>query len=361
MAQKLRYDPDYAVPPGWLVQEIIEERKWSMRTLAQQCDRSPKLISEIISGKASIASDTALQFERVLNVDARIWVNMEASYQLALARLRETEELTNHIEWASRFPVNELKQRGLIDKECRGPDLVSAMLTFFGIGTQRAWHHHYCSDVAAIAFRHSPTFKSSPEALSSWVRIGEISANKLPCAEYNEQKFKDALGEIRGLTTSDPSHFLPVMKKLCADAGVIFLLIKPFTGIKVSGIARWASPTKAIIQQSLRHKTNDHFWFTFFHEAAHILIHSKKDVFVDTDGQVSDSLETEANEWAANFLVPKKSLEVFCKSFGGSALEIRMFSRDIGISPGIAVGQLQKRGVLNWSNMNNLKTRYVWK
>ena len=85
------FRPDYAVPPGWLLEERLELREWSQAEFARRCGRSAKLISDIISGKAPIEPETALQFEKVLDLSADIWLNLEAEYQLHLARERERE------------------------------------------------------------------------------------------------------------------------------------------------------------------------------------------------------------------------------------------------------------------------------
>ncbi len=63
-----------------------------------------------------------------------------------------------------------------------------------------------------------------------------------------------------------------------------------------------------MIALSDRYKKDDFFWFTFFHEAAHLLLHSKKETFVD-DGTDNDLLEDEANRFAADFLIPSDRAE----------------------------------------------------
>ena len=55
-----------------------------------------------------------------------------------------------------------------------------------------------------------------------------------------------------------------------------------------------------------RYKKDDFFWFTFFHEAAHLLLHSKKETFVD-DGTDNDVIENEANDFATDFLIPRNT------------------------------------------------------
>ena len=81
-----QYKPDYAVPPGWLLEERLEAQGISHAEFARRCGRSPKLISEIIAGKAPLEPETALQFEKVLGVDASIWLGIESDHQLHRAR-----------------------------------------------------------------------------------------------------------------------------------------------------------------------------------------------------------------------------------------------------------------------------------
>ena len=75
-----QFNPDYAVPPGWILEERLEVQGISHAEFARRCGRSPKLISEIISGKAPLEPETALQFEKVLGVDASIWLGIETDY-----------------------------------------------------------------------------------------------------------------------------------------------------------------------------------------------------------------------------------------------------------------------------------------
>ena len=85
------YNPDYAVPPGRVLEERLKAHKISHAEFARRCGRSPKLISEIIAGKAPIEPKTAIQFEKVLGVDAGIWLGIESDYRLHLEREAETQ------------------------------------------------------------------------------------------------------------------------------------------------------------------------------------------------------------------------------------------------------------------------------
>lgn len=356
------YRPDYAPPPGKTLEELIEHRELSVRELARRCGRSAKLVVEIIAGKAPIEPETAMQLERVLGMDASVWLGMEAAYRLHLAREEEAKAFEQMQGLVARFPMKELAERNLIRATTNAAESARELLRFFGAGNFSALQQRCDSDLQAVSFRHSPTFESAVEPLLAWLRMGEIRAEKVQAAPFERGGFLEALKRIRSLTVKDPKEFEVRMKSDCAQAGVLFLLIPPLSGLRLSGIARWIAPGKAIIQQTLRHKTNDHFWFTFFHEAAHLLLHSRKGLFIDGEQVKGDAKEEEeANNWAANLLVPQPELARLISRGSFGVRDIIEFANEMEIAPGIVVGQLQYQGVIPWkSSLNKLKIPFQW-
>lgn len=361
MTVGLPYRPDRAVAPGFLLQEHLEAREMSAREFARRCGRSPKLIVEILSGKAPVEPDTALQFGRVLGLSADVWLGMEATYRLHLAAGREEAQLAGEGRWAASFPLAELAKRGVLAPAASDGDRVRQLLAFFGAGSVAACRERF-DELASVSYRHSKAFKSDETALLAWLRLGEMDAEATRCPDYDRARFLEALHAIRPLSRAPIDVALPRAAALCASAGVAFVLVKPLKGVALSGISRWLSPRKGLIQQSLRHKADDHFWFTFFHEAAHLLLHSRKAVFLDEGrhGSADPDQEREADDWAADFLVPKTAMRAFLAGFGGTAPEVEAFAARSIVAPGIVVGQLQKRGVVPYNRMNGLKVRLGW-
>lgn len=351
------YEPDYGVPPGDLLEDYLSTREISARDFARRCGRSAKLIVEIISGKAPVEPETALQFEKVLDVDASIWLNIEATYRLHLATEDEDRELAKHSRWAKSFPIDDLVKLQFIRRGDRPSDLVRQILRFFEVGSVEACKQRF-SELAEVSYRHSPSFTSVDEDLLAWLRIGEIRANEIACEDYDRTGFLDALHKIRSLTLLPSKDYLPKIERLCADVGVAFVVQGKIGKIALSGISRWLSPRKALIQQTLRHKRNDHFWFTFFHEAAHLLHHSRKSVFIDFDNSRdstgNDEEEREANNWAANFLIPQKAMERFVLQSVFTEDSVKEFADELGIAPGIVVGQLQNRRAIGYDKLVHL-------
>lgn len=351
-----QFKPNYAVPPGTTLMETIEALGMSQAELAQRMGRPVKTINEIVNGKAAITPETALQLEKVVGVPASFWNNAERNYREILARLQNNEELSTCTGWLKQFPIKEMADLGWIPGGKSGGELVRVMLQYFGIASSEQWKT-FCMQQQG-AYRKSPAFKSDSGALSAWLRQGEVAAQKIACGPFDEARFRAALTEVRKLTVRPSQVIGPELRRLCAESGVAFVFVPEVGKTHVSGFTGWLTPTKALIQQSLRHKSDDHLWFTFFHEAGHILLHGKKETFLEIDGQ-DDPKEEKANAFARDFLIPPDDYSRFVASQGGrfSAAAIQQFARKIEVAPGIVVGRLQKDKHILWSMHNGLKLR----
>lgn len=353
------FQPDYATPPSWLLEEYLESWGMSQAELARRCGRSRKLISEIVNGKAPIEPETALQFEKVLGLKAYIWLSMESSYRLHLARGKELREFKDAASWAERFPLRELVDRNCMEEGATDAENVSNLLTFFGVASVDAWDTKYAD--ACMNYRHSPSFASQPEELYTWHRLGEISAIQSECDPYSKTQFRKALGEIRSLTASHDEDVLEKIQDLCMEAGVALIFTEPLPQTRLSGAAWWYSDRKAVIQLSARHKTDDHLWFSLFHEAAHILKHPKKAIHIEIKGEhAKDQHEREADTWATDHLIPRRRWDTFVAGGCFDKPDIKAFALEQGIAPGIVVGRLQHEKLIPWRQHNDLKRRLGW-
>ena len=354
-----RYDPDYAAMPGWLVEDHLKAKGLSQAELARRCGRSPKLISEIISGKAPIEPETALQFERVLGVDASIWLGIESDYRIHLARKAEAALLEQQVLWAKQFPLGELRRRGMIGSHSSDGQTAIDLLTLFGVSSVEAWHVKYGPE--NVSYRHSSAFESDAAALATWIRLGERQANAQECSPYERTRFRESLRQIRGLTNLSVNSGLEKAQGLCNAAGVALAIVRPLPKVRASGAAWWMSPRKAVIELSARHKTDDHLWFSFFHEAAHIVLHGKRNIFIDGKESMAEGVEAEANTWASDILIPKRHWSRFVVEERFSQRHVSAFASAEGIAPGIVVGRLQHEKRIPWSALNGLKARLTWR
>ncbi|BAY91435.1 MULTISPECIES: HigA family addiction module antitoxin [unclassified Tolypothrix] len=352
------FTPDWVSPPGDTIADFLEERDWTQVQLAERLGYTTKHISQLINGKAPINEETAMKLERVLGSTAAFWLNREAQYRAALARIEEENRLKGWTSWLDQLPVKELMNQGVIPK-CNliaknKPSLVKKLLHFFGVASPDEWRSYYAG--MEIFFRRTRDEQSDVAAISAWLRLGEIEAEKLDCPKYSKPKFEKVVREIRSLTVLPPDEFEPQMQQLCREAGVVLVLVPAIKRAHVSGVARWLNPHKALIQLSLYGKTNDRFWFNFFHEAAHILLHDKENIFLDEwDGgeSLASEPEREANQWSREILIPPQYDRELAQL--KSKADVVDFAERIGIHPAIVVGRLQHDCIIPISWMNGLK------
>jgi HTH-type transcriptional regulator/antitoxin HigA len=189
--------------------------------------------------------------------------------------------------------------------------------------------------------------------------LGEERARARDLPRYDQARFLQSCAEIRGLTVEGPSVFEPRMTELCNAAGVELIFQKPLSKTCVFGSARWLDGERPLIQMSLRMRSNDHFWWTFFHEAAHISLHRGMN-FVDDQNGEGEGVEAEADAWAEEFLVGRERIARFAATKPRARQEVVAFAVEAGIHPGIVVGMLQHRRVLPFSHLNDLKVRFAW-
>jgi HTH-type transcriptional regulator/antitoxin HigA len=351
------YVPTDVSIPGETLREILNERSISQADLASRMGRPQKTISEIMNGKASITPETALELELVLGVQAEFWIARERDYRTYIARREQEECFQKEAAWARRFPIKKMIEYGWIPKHADASSLVRNLLEFFGVASSRQWQKKFSS--YEIEFRKSAAFDTDPYSLSAWLRAGISAAEKQKTDPYDRNAFVNALQAARNLITKSPEEFCPALMDLFSRAGVAIVFVPELPKSRASGATMWLSPDKALIQLSLRYKTDDHLWFTFFHEAAHVMLHNKKSIFLETEKHLGEQ-EKEANDWAANFLIPHKEYERFISADSFAKAEIRAFAAKLGLSPGIVVGRLQHDNMLDFACCNDLKRRLVW-
>ena len=356
------FAPDWASPPGDTIVDLIEERGWTQAELAERLGYSAKHVNQLVRGKVALTEHAALRLEPVLGASAGFWLTREARYRERAARLKAACFHAEWVRWLDELPVKELMNAGAIPKRRidakSKPGLVDECLGFFGVASPDEWRTHYLG--MECAFRRSRADQCDIGAISAWLRLGEQEAEKLDTRSYDRSGFQAALDEIRALTVEPPEVFEPRVRALLRRAGVGFVLVPAIPRSRVSGVARWLSPQRPLIQLSLYGKTNDKFWYTFLHEAAHILLHAsdKKSVWLDdaAAGQVTGRAEQEANAWAADKLIPPRhATDLACLHDKAS---VYAFASKVGVHPGIVVGRLQHDRLIPFGRMNDLKATF---
>ena len=73
------------VHPGEILKDELTEMGVTPTSFARQIDVPPNRISQIISQKRAISSDTALRLGHWFGVDPQFWLNLQDQFDLAAA------------------------------------------------------------------------------------------------------------------------------------------------------------------------------------------------------------------------------------------------------------------------------------
>lgn len=351
MTENNDFQPNWASMPGDTIADVLKAKNIPLSLFAEKMESSVETAKNLLHGYISITQEVAQKLEQVLGSSAQFWIRRENQYRENISRLKNKEEE----KWHNELPINELIRFGWISKS---NNIIDECLNFFRVPDVWTWRKKYSDVTAYTAFRKSSAIKSNPAAIAAWLRQAEIKADSISCKKWNSKAFKEHLLSFRRLMNKkDPKIFIPELKKICVECGVALIILKTPTGCPVSGAAKFLNPNKAMIVLSFRHRSDDHFWFTFFHEAGHLILHNVKCVFIDTEDDKETKEEKEANEFAEETLIPKQ-FQSRLRSMNPNQHEIKNLSKDAEVPLGIIVGQLQHLNRLDRRYLNGFKRRY---
>lgn len=354
--KKQPFQPDYAIPPGETLREVMEAQSMTIESLAKRIGMEPRSLHRIFSGSQPIVPETSVRLEMIFGIPASFWNNLQAQYAEALAKRDEKKrleaELQDRKEWIRNFPVSLMKKRGYIPDSKDETEVYRGLLAFFGIASGDAWEEVW--DTPSVAARRSTCFESNRWHASVWIRQGERLAAEIACDSYDANNFKSSLAEIRKLTVGTPESFVVKMRELCSKAGVALALVPEISKVPWNGATKWMQGRPLIIL-TLRGKGEDIFWFSFFHEASHVLHDDRRSLHI-ADGS-SDKAEKKADGFAAELLIPIKYNQRIFEA--RTEKDIVLIAQELGIAPGIVAGRYRHL-TKKWNRHASLIRRFKW-
>ncbi len=349
MANKNEYIPEFYLHPGETLSEKLEELEMGIKEFSTRTGKPEKTILAIINGKSSITSDMAVQFENVLKIPANFWLNYQKSFDEYKSRTKSMKNIGDWVKWTESFPIKDMIKKNWIEKKKSIEEQTIELLKFFGISNPKAWQNYYLNQELKVAFRISLAQIKNPHSISAWLRRGEIQASKLTKVNYSEKKFKASLPEIKSLMAKHPENFFSKLQDICFRAGVKLIYTPCISNAPVNGATRWLNGSP-LIQISGRYNRNDIFWFTFFHEVGHILLHGKKEIFLedieysDKDEQKEKEADNFAIHWTLSVDEEKQVIESTL-----TEKNIIAFAKKINTNPAMIIGRLQKKELIHYS------------
>ena len=353
-----------AVHPGVRLQELLDQTGMSRRDLAARTSSTEKHICTVLNQERNITASFAKKLGYVFEgLDARYWQKLQNEFDIdELDRQEESCISKEEMNVLKEFGdiLKYLISSGYVHNDCSPANKVIQLRQLLNI-----------SDLTLIpkvtynaAYRAQLTSngKINPYVLFAWQRLCEKETENLNVNScLNPALLKSKLNEIKELMF-DPSfeEGCKVLQDLLASCGIAFKVVKHFRGAPVQGFIKQAADKKIILCITLRRQRADIFWFTLFHEIAHIINGDYNIKFVDFDS-IDNETEIKADRQARDFLIPLKSYNEFVTSKNQiNWIDIADFAKKVHVQPYIVLGRLQKDGILDWSEYTSKIPLYKW-
>lgn len=338
-----------AIAPGATVKEQLDDLGMTQKEFAVRMDMSEKHISKLINGEVRLTPDVALRLEYVLGLPAQFWTNLEAIYQEKCARVQAENEMDMDIELARKFPYGEMARFGWVSATRVATEKVANLRGYFQVAKLGALEK---LTIPGIAYRRADINGKSDYALAAWAQQARIEARQMDVSSINLSRLQELLPVIRAMTLKSPEEFCPKLIETLAQCGIALVFLPHIKGSFLHG-ASFYDGKRIVLGLTVRGRDADQFWFSLFHELAHIV----KGHIGKPDG-TTDNDEKEADAYAAEVLIPCRLLEPFIQQNIFTEESIRRFADQAAIEPGIVVGRLQNRGIIEFNQFNGLKKQY---
>jgi HTH-type transcriptional regulator/antitoxin HigA len=360
-------EADWTSPPGDTIRRLMATREIDRAELGDALGLSAPDFDELLAGRLRLTEALAATLADNLGSTVRFWLARDKAFILDMARLDASSSQDSERSWLASMPTASMRKYGWVGKATRSREkLAQEVLSFFGCHSIQEWGQRYSSGVGAVAFRTSLSLASDGMATLVWLRAGERAAAGHETPSFDKIAFEKALPTLKRLSVfKRPAVFLPRLVEACRALGVTVVTARTPEGCRASGASWFDAAGNPVILLSFRYLSEDHFWFTFFHEAAHIVLHGKTHIDGDgVDGVRVMGTDTELQEHEANALAQEllfpADLRAELDQRGVRPKSIMAIARAAGVTAGIIVGQLEKAGVVNPGSLSFLKHRYRW-
>lgn len=347
-----QYIPTIVFHPAETLREKLEEMGMGIKEFALRTGKPEKTIIAVLNEESSLTPEMAVLFEKVTNIPANFWIKKQARYNEYIARKKHSEAIAEAEQWAKEFPYTKMAKLNWVAPTRKIEEKTINLLTYFGVATQKGWESLYMESELKVAAYTSLKHMHEPHAISAWLRQGELQAKQIKAPAFNVKKLKSNIPSIRKLMVEQPVDFFKQLQKLCLQAGVVLLFTPKLPKVPLSGSTRWINDNP-LIQLTARYKQNDRFWFTFFHELGHIVLHGKKYISLENiDFAAADpGKEQEAHDFAVKHTFSKEQEKKLLHAHPTSitADQIAAYAQEFNTHPAMIIGRLQHHGLIHYS------------
>lgn len=347
--------------PGITLEKKLKTANMARKELAQRTGVTEKHISTVINGERGISASFARKLGYVFE-NAQYWLELQAQYDAEQMKIQEENEIGDD-ELKILKPLHEIVayfiELGFMHNGCGEASKVMQLRSLLNISNLTLIPKVTYN--AAYRAQLSTNIRVDPYVLFAWQKLCEkVTENVRVSAALSTTLLKEKLPEIKEQMFGNINEGIHKLQNIFSQCGIAFQVVRNFRGAPVQGFIKQVPGDRMILCLTIRGKRADTFWFTLFHEIAHILHGDYSSRFVDFDS-VEGSMEKKADVFAGDQLIDPTLYRKFirtpeCMTWSG----IERFADKIHVQPFIILGRLQNDRILDWTQFSGHVVRYEW-
>lgn len=347
---------EFIIHPGETIAEAIEDREMSQHDLAVRTGMTEKHISTVINGQKNISPSFAKKLEYALGISSSFWMNLQNNYDQELLEFEELNSITQdelNIVTKLKNVTETFIEMGFIQDGLKKDEILLDYRRILGVSN--------LIDIPKISYfaayrAQINRVKADPYILYAWQRMCELLTQDIVVDQVNIHKLKEMIPEIKNIMFLSEKKIPRRLTEVFAECGISFRIVPHFKGAPVQGFIKKLNKGHIILCITLRQKFADIFWFSLFHEIAHIIYGDTTHTFIDMDS-ISEKNEKRADNFARDTLINSIEYNSFVESNGYERMiEIKRFAKQQNVKEFVVLGRLMKDNYIPWQE----RTKYDW-
>ena len=327
--------------PGVFIRKSLESWSMTAKEFAFRTGISERTLSDLLNEKGSITFDIASNLAAYFDNDVQFWMNLQTQYNIYISQLQE-EEAINEDYKLIKGMISYLKTILTIEDADSHETIVKKVRSTIGVNRLTSLNQR--NSFVSLKETHGSDIGNHYFEKNLWISLSLKLSRDNKVEKFNKTKLYNSLDEIRNMTTQNPNVFYPRLKELLGDCGISFVLLPYLPKSNIYGATKWLNSDTVMLAMSNKGNRADVFWFTLFHELAHVTYEHKRYLLIHSE-EIEDK---EADSFAKNYLINENDWNNFVNSKIYTEKSIIDFAKKINILPYIVLGRLHKENIINY-------------
>lgn len=303
----------YSESPGFKLKAELRARKITQRSFANMIGMRPSHLSEVISGKRAVTEQLAIKLEALLEIPVSIWLELQAKleYDKKITNIGDNENVEADKLLAEYNELYDLK----------------TIFKYVGITKETtSGRLNFCQDVLHFNspnvqkrkiqgfFHRSEKTGLDERMIATWsvLAMYEASNAPMPIGAFRKEKCDELADKLSDIF-NDNHNTINRVSRTFSEYGIKFSIVRKLPRASIDGFSFYDKGIPCVVVTQ-RFNRIDNLAFAVLHEVGHLKLHLPENgvgkiTLVDPDLEQLARDEQQANEYAANALIPTELWE----------------------------------------------------